>query len=136
MNEVALNPYIFFKGDCREAMEFYKSVFGGDVNYTTYGDTPIPGMDANSEWIMHAELSGGEVKLFGSDTQNASPKAKKVSLALGGSNEAKLRKIFDDLSADGKIFQPLERAPWGDLFGSFTDKFGVEWMMNIAAKKS
>lgn len=134
MTDIALDPYIFFKGNCREAFTFYESVFGGKVNYTTYGDTPVPGMDANKDWIMHAALAGGMVKLFGSDTAGASPEAKKISLALGGTDEATLREIFDKLSAGGNIFQSLEKAPWGDTFGSFTDKFGVEWMMNIGSQ--
>lgn len=131
MNKINLEVYLFFKGECRQAMEFYKSVFGGKVNYTTYGDTPMAGMDGDKDWIMHAALEGGDIKLMGSDTDGASPETKKVSLSLGGTNEPKMRKIFEALSAGGQVRQPLEKAPWGDTFGSLADKYGVDWMMNI-----
>ena len=126
-----LEVYLFFKGECRQAMEFYKSVFGGEVNYTTYGDTPRPGMDGDKNWIMHAVLEGGDIKLMASDTAEASPATKKVSLSLGGTDEAKMRKAFEKLSAGGNVRQPLMQAPWGDIFGSLVDKYGVDWMMNI-----
>jgi PhnB protein len=84
---------------------------------------------------MHAVLDGGAVKLMASDTEKASPEAKKVSLSLGGTDEATMRKIFDDLSAGGKIFSALKKEAWGDIFGSFTDKYGIEWMMNIGVPK-
>lgn len=126
-----LEVYLFFKGDCREAMEFYKSVFGGDVNYTPYGDTPMPGPGGDKDWIMHASLEGGLVKLMASDAPEASPETKKVSLSLGGTDETKMREVFEKLSAGGKVRQPLEKAPWGDIYGSLVDQFGVDWMMNI-----
>jgi PhnB protein len=134
MGKIILEPYLFFKGNAREAMEFYKSVFGGDVNTTTYGDAGVPG--PNKDWLMHASLEGGTVKLMASDTEKASPEAKKVSLSLGGTDEAAMRKIFDDLSAGGKVFSALKKEAWGDIFGSFTDKYGIEWMMNIGSNMS
>lgn len=127
-----LEVYLYFKGNCREAMEFYKSVFGGELKLTTYADSKVPAPEGmNDEALMHAVLEGGDIKLMASDTAKASPQTKKVSLSLGGTDEAKMRKVFGKLSAGGNIFQPLDKAPWGDLFGSFTDKFGVDWMMNI-----
>ncbi|HSX17771.1 MAG TPA: VOC family protein [Candidatus Saccharimonadales bacterium] len=135
MDKISLEPYIFFNGNCREAMEFYKDVFGGELSVNTYGNTP--GMDKfNMDWLMHASLEGGAVKLMASDTEKASPEAKKVSLSLGGTDEEYMRKIFDSLSAGGEIFMPLKKESWGDIFGSLTDKFGVEWMMNIGVKEA
>ena len=136
MGKVSLEVYLFFHGQAEEAMNFYKSVFGGKIDATRYSDLPpdspeMPGTEKN--WFMHSTLDGGDIKLMGSDTPKASPEAKKVSLSLGGSDEAKMRKIFDDLSVGGKVFQPLEKMFWGDIFGSLTDKFGVEWMMNIGS---
>jgi PhnB protein len=137
MGEVTLNPYIFFQGNSREAMEFYKGIFGGELTVQTYDESPgdFPGKEQMKGKIMHADLSGGDARLMGSDTQEASAVAKKVSLSLSGSDEPKLRKIFDSLGTSGKISQPLQKAPWGDTFGALVDKFGVEWMMNINAKK-
>jgi PhnB protein len=138
MSEIKLEPYIFFQGNAKEAMEFYKGVFGGELNLTSYADMPgMPNADgAKNDWLMHASLEGGAVKLMASDTTEASPVAKKVSLSLGGTDEAKMREIFDALSAGGKVFSELKKETWGDIFGSFTDKYGVEWMMNIAAPKA
>lgn len=141
MEKIELAPYIFFKGNAREAFEFYKSVFGGELYLQTNDQVPknvqeqVGVNDQNRNQIMHAKLEGGAVTLLGSDTSGASPEAKKISLCLGGADEEKLRKIFDDLCVGGKIFQPLTKMFWGDFFGSFTDKFGVEWMVNIQASK-
>lgn len=132
---ISLEPYIFFNGNAKEAMEFYKSVFGGELNVTTYSDSGMNAEGTSADWLMHASLDGGEVKLMASDTAEASSVSKKVSLSLGGTDEARMREIFDALSAGGKIFSALKKETWGDLFGSLTDKYGVEWMMNIGAKK-
>jgi PhnB protein len=135
MSSVNLEVYLFFKGECREAMEFYESVFGGELNVTTYKDAGVNAKGTSPDWLMHASLEGGEVKLMGSDTAQASPEAKKVSLSLGGTDEARMREIFDALSTGGKVFSALKKEAWGDLFGSFTDKYGIEWMMNIGVPK-
>ena len=136
MGEVRLEVYLFFKGDCREAMEFYKSTFGGELSVTTYKDAGVDAEGTSPDWLMHCSLEGGEVKLMGSDTAQASPMAKKVSLSLGGTDEARMREIFDALSAGGEVFSALKKEAWGDLFGSFTDKYGVEWMVNIGDSPS
>lgn len=135
MTNLSLDPYIFFNGNCKEAMEFYKNVFGGELTVQTYDQAGQGNMGMSGDSLMHAELSGGEVKLFASDTSKAAPEAKKVSLCLGGNDEAKMRKIFEGLSEGGNVFQALEKMFWGDFFGSVTDKFGVEWMMNISVAK-
>lgn len=138
MSKIALEPYLFFSGQCREAFEFYKGIFGGEISLMTVGDVPagVPGMEGmNKDFVMNAELSGGEVTLRGSDSANASPATKKVELCLGGTDEPNLRKIFDGLSAGGTVKAPLEKMFWGDTFGSLTDKYGVDWMMNISSEK-
>jgi len=135
MGKINLEVYLFFKGEAKEAMEFYRSVFGGEITSNSYGETP--GMDKmNKDWLMHSMLDGGDIKLMASDTEQASPVAKKVSLTLGGTDEVYMRKIFEALSAGGKIFMPLKKEAWGDIFGSFIDKYGVEWMMNIEVPKA
>lgn len=138
MSDVTLNPYIYFKGQCREAMEFYKSVFGGDLNVMSYEDMPddTPGLEEiDKSWLMHASLNGGDAALMASDTLQASPKAAKIDLSLGGTNEARLREIFEKLSEGGTVNTELRKEFWGDTFGSLTDKFGVTWMMNITSQE-
>lgn len=132
---IDFNPYIFFTGNCREAMEFYKGIFGGDLEIQTYDDVPGPTMEGMEGKIMHAKLSGGEIVLMGSDTAKASSKAAKISLSLGGSNEEKLTKIFEGLCDGVEVEHPLKKEFWGDTFGQVVDKFGVEWMVNIAGPK-
>jgi PhnB protein len=138
MSEVTLNPYIYFKGQAREAMEFYKSVFGGELQVTSYADMPdIPGMgEVSKDWLMHADLSGGDAHIFATDSAAASDKAAKIELALGGEDETRLREIFGKLSEGGEIKRPIQKEAWGDLFGALTDKFGIEWMVNITVPKA
>jgi PhnB protein len=134
MAQTTLDPYIFFKGNCREAMEFYKNIFGGELTTQTYKEVGMGDGDM-ADKLMHAALRGGAANLFGSDTEKASEKAAKVSLCLGGEDEAALTKIFEGLSEGADVRQPLKKEFWGDTFGSLVDKYGVEWMVNIAAKK-
>ena len=139
MNDISLNPYIFFKGNAKEAMEFYKNVFGGDLTLQTLGEAPkeaqAEAIDRDPNKIMHAKLEGGLITLMGSDSAKASDKAAKIELSLNGSDETKLRAVFDKLSEGGKATMPLAKQFWGDTFGMVTDKFGVDWMVNIEPAK-
>ena len=132
-----LNPYITFGGNAREAMEFYQSVFGGSLDVMTYGD--MPDMPGNSpemhEKVMHSMLTVSDsVTVMGSDAPGApGPKDSPIVISLSGEDESQLRGWWDGLSAGGVVMMPFERAPWGDLFGQFTDRFGVTWMVNGGA---
>ncbi len=109
MSDINLEVYLFFRGECREAMEFYKGIFGGQLTVQTYADS---GMDKDGDkknWLMHASLEGGEIKLMASDTEKASPAAAKIELSLGGTDETRMREIFDQLSAGGKVTSPLKK---------------------------
>lgn len=132
-----LNSYIHFDGNARDAMEFYRSVFGGEVLSSTYGesasdDMPVDEMMADK--LMHAHLHGGNIELMGSDMPDSMSfqEGSRVTLSINGSDEAELRGYWEKLSQDAQIHVPLDRAPWGDMFGMLTDKFGVNWMVNIA----
>jgi PhnB protein len=84
--------------------------------------------------IMHSQLKGGVISFMGSDsTAHDHFDVSAISLALGGTDEAKLTEIFNKLAEEGKVTQPLEKAPWGDMFGGLTDKYGIDWMVNINA---
>lgn len=136
MSKVTLDAYLFFRGNCAEAMEFYKSIFGGEIYSMSYEQamgekTP----EENRGTLMHASLKGGEVNLLASDTTKASDKSAKISLSLSGDDEEKLTEMFSRLSEDGDVFSPLKKEMWGDVFGSVTDKYGIEWMVNISDKK-
>ena len=132
---VRLNPYISFRDDARQAMEFYRSVFGGQLDLSTFGESGMTDDPAQQDKVMHAMLdTGSGLVLMGSDTPPGMDyqEGARISISLSGDDEATLRRYWDGLSAGGAVAQPLERAPWGDTFGMCTDRFGVFWMVNIA----
>jgi PhnB protein len=132
-----LNPYLnFADGNTREAMEFYASVFGGEVTYSTFGEIEMPGVGADeADLIMHSQLTTPSgFSLMAADVpksmgMEASPNG---TIALSGDEVEELRGYFEKLTEGGQIAVPLEQAPWGDYFGQVTDRFGVSWMANIA----
>jgi PhnB protein len=137
MANVSLDPYLFFDGNCREAMEFYKKVFGGDLTVQTYDEVPgdMPGKEQMKGKVIHASLRGGDASLMASDSRDEALAGGKIQLSISGEDEPRLRKIFDGLAAGGKVSSPLKKEFWGDTFGSLTDKYGIGWMVNINAKK-
>jgi PhnB protein len=133
-----LNPYLSFKDNAREAMEFYKGVFGGKLTISTFKDFGMSQDPSQDSLVMHSMLEAENgITFMGSDTPSSMPyrPGASISMALSGDNEAELTKYFNELSAGGKPGMPLAKAPWGDMFGSFTDKFGIEWLVNVALKK-
>jgi PhnB protein len=137
MADTKLEPYLFFRGNCREAMQFYKEAFGGELKISTVGEAPpgsMPNQEQHKNDVMHSHLSGGLVSLLGSDSEHASPETKKVELCISGSNEQQLHAAFDKLARGGKVKMKLEKQFWGDTFGSLTDRFGVDWMFNINSR--
>lgn len=133
-----LNPYISFGDTAREAMEFYQSVFGGELTLNTFEDSPVSDDPADKDKILHGMLTttGGMV-LMGADTPSSMEisEGSAITISLSGEEEAELRGYWDKLSAGASNVVPLEQAPWGDHFGMCTDKFGVGWMVNIGATK-
>ena len=133
------NPYLNFKGDTREAMEFYHGVFGGDLTINTYALGGMPHDPAEGDKILHAQLDGHDgLTLMASDTPNGMPftPGSQISISLSGDNDAQLRDWFAKLAGSGAVTMPLEQAPWGDLFGACTDKYGINWMVNISPAKT
>ena len=138
MANINLDPYLFFRGNCEEAMNFYKNIFGGALTIMKFDDMPMPAMENAEELkgkIMHALLDAGDIRLMASDTTLASEKAAKIELSLGGEDDKTLRGYFDGLSSGGTVKTPLKKEAWGDVFGQLTDKFGIDWMINITAAK-
>ena len=135
----SLNPYLNFNGNCEEAFNFYKSVFGGEyLTKMRFKDTPkehqMPGSEGESEKIMHVSLPiGNGTVLMGSDVPEAFGKANIGSnfyISINADSEKEAEKLFNTLSAGGKVAMPLDKAFWGAYFGMFTDKFGIQWMVN------
>jgi len=137
--QTKLNPYISFKDNAREAMEFYKAAFGGNLTLSTFKEGGMPPNPNEEDKIMHAMLeTDNGITFMGADTPDSMgyvPGAN-ISMSLSGDNEDELRGYWDKLTEGGMVTQPLEKAPWGDTFGMFNDKFGISWMMNIAGPKA
>lgn len=133
-----LNAYLHFKNSSREAMEFYKTVLDGTLTMTTFKEGGLANSSDDENKIMHAmlEAENGMV-LMASDTpsQMSYDPGDTVTLSLSGDDEAVLRGFWDKLAVDAKIEQPLSPSPWGDHFGMLVDKFGINWMVNIAKKQ-
>ncbi|WP_026415384.1 VOC family protein [Actinomadura oligospora] len=129
-----LNPYLAFDGQARAAMEHYKKVLGGELKIMAFGDL---GQDdpALKDRVMHAMLeTPSGFTLMASDTPpgTSTRGAGNVSISLSGDDEGDLRRYWAGLSDGGSVQMPLEKQVWGDVFGMCTDRFGVEWMVNIA----
>jgi PhnB protein len=133
-----LNPYLNFKDNARQAIEFYRSVFGGKLTTNTFKEFHASEDPSEDDKLMHAQLDvDNGITLMAADTPNRMeyrPGAS-ISISLSGEDEAELRGHFEKLSAGGTISQPLVKAAWGDTFGMLTDRFGVNWLVNITAPK-
>ena len=132
-----LNPYLSFAGNARAAMEFYQSVFGGELTVSTYGQYGAEG--AGAENIMHAQLTTpAGFTLMASDAppEQATNQGDSISISLSGDDSDALRGYWEKLSEGGTVSMPLEKQVWGDEFGSCTDRFGVPWLVNVAGGAS
>ena len=131
-----LNPYVSFDGNARQAMEFYKGVFGGDLNTNTFGefgqaDSP------DADKVMHSQLeTDSGFTLMASDTPAGMQRnpGDTITISLSGDDADALRGYWEKLSEGGTVTMPLEKQMWGDEFGQCTDKFGISWMVNISGQ--
>ncbi|MDQ4504509.1 VOC family protein [Sinomonas sp. ASV322] len=132
-----LNPYISFKDNAREAMEFYQSVLGGELTVSTFDDLQAAQDPAEGSLVMHSQLnSPSGLTLMGSDTPSRMEyqPGTNFSISLSGDDEAELRGYWDKLTDGATVTMPLEKAIWGDTFGMLVDKFGVAWLVNITGQ--
>jgi PhnB protein len=130
-------PYVNFQGNAREAMTFYQSVLGGELSLSTFGDIPMEGTpDEIKDNVMHSQLDNGTLTLMGSDMPPGQHyvAGTNLTLCLFGTDGGKLKTSFEGLSAGGQVTTPLARQAWGDEYGSFIDKFGIQWMVNIGSE--
>ncbi len=141
---IKINTYLNFAGNAKEAFDFYRSVFGGEFSSVVrFKDmvlegTSIPEGDQNK--MMHIGLPiGADYELMASDTLESLGQkliqGNNVYVSIHPDSKAEADRIFKALSAGGKIEMPIADQPWGDYYGSFTDKFGVQWMVNYAYPK-
>ncbi|TCO49057.1 PhnB protein [Kribbella antiqua] len=131
-----LNPYIQFDGSAREAMEFYKDVFGGELTTNTFAEFGASHGPDDDEKLMHAQLeTPSGFTLMAADTPQGMSynPGENIAVSLSGDDGDDLRGYYEKLSEGGKVSVPLEKQMWGDEFGMVTDRFGINWMVNIAA---
>jgi len=128
-----LNPYISFKGQARDAMEFYRSIFGGELRVTTFGEFNTPHADV-ADQIMHSMLeTPSGYTIMASDTppgMEHNP-GTNITVSLSGDDGDELHGYWEKLSEGGTVTVPLEKQMWGDEFGACVDRFGIPWMVNI-----
>lgn len=137
-----VNVYLTFNGNCEEAFNFYKSVFGGEFPYIGKfkdmppqpGQPPMP--DEMGNRIMHVSLPvSKETMLMGSDTggewASNYKEGNNFSISINAGSKEEADKLFNGLSAGGKVTMPMNKTFWGAYFGMFTDKFGINWMVNF-----
>jgi PhnB protein len=129
-----LNPYISFDDSARQAMEFYRDVFGGDLTMSTFGefgqaDSP------DADKIMHSQLeTDSGFTLMASDTPAGMQRnpGDTITVSLSGDDADELRGYWQKLSDGGTVTMPLEKQAWGDEFGMCVDRFGIPWMVNVS----
>jgi PhnB protein len=139
-----IDTYLNFAGNAEEAFEFYRSVFGGEFSsLVRFKDLPMEGVDIpeeEQEMIMHVALPIGEHDLLmASDAlrslgQELVP-GNNAYVSVHPESKEEADRIFDGLSAGGEIEMPMGDQAWGDYFGSFTDRYGVRWMVDYSAPR-
>ena len=141
-----VNVYLNFNGNCEEAFNFYKSVFGGEFPYIgRFKDMPpqegMPALSKDMEdKIMHVSLPiSKETMLMGSDTGGEwAPKfvqGNNFAISITTDNKEDADRFFNELSKGGNVTMPMDNTFWGDYFGMFADKFGVNWMVSYNAQR-
>lgn len=132
-----LNPYLTFRGNAREALEFYQNVLGGELTVSTFADFDASSDPAEKDQIMHGQLeSPSGFTLMAADTPAAMEHTvgNNISVSLSGDDEPELRGYWDKLAEGAQTTMGLNKAPWGDIFGMLTDKFGINWLVNISGQ--
>jgi PhnB protein len=128
-----LNPYLHFNGNAREAMEFYRSVFGGDLKINTFGEVAVPD-PAFADKVMHAQLTTDKgYLLMASDAGPGMPidAGSAITVSLSGDPGEGLEEAWEKLADGGTVSMPFEKQMWGDTFGQLVDKFGTPWMVDV-----
>jgi PhnB protein len=141
---ISINPYLNFMGNTEEAMKFYRSVFGGDFT-AVQRFTDIPGHEKMSkneqDKVMHISLPMGKSNaLMATDVLDSMEQklvtGNNVYICIHAESEEETDRLFEKLSAGGKIEMPVNKTFWGGYFGICADKFGVQWMINYEPVKS
>lgn len=138
-----VNPYVNYNGNCEDAFNFYKSVFGGEFmgGIMRWGDNQECGemSDADKNQVMHVSLPIGNSILMGSDTpasMGGATYGNAYTVAIGSTDIEETRRIFDGLSEGANVTMALEKTFWGATFGMLTDRYGIQWLINCDESRS
>lgn len=126
-------PYINFQGRAREAMELYQSVLGGTLELFAAGEGGAPRPAQPGDSIQHARLSGEGFLVVGSDGHPSYPATRgdNIAIVLAGNDRADLQAAFDKLAEGGLVKMPLTGGPWGGAAAWLTDRFGINWNLEL-----
>lgn len=134
-----LEPYLFFSGNCEEALNFYKTIFGGEITeISRWKDAPAEmGMLADlGERVMHSNFKSPSIKFMASDSRPTTQYGEgRISLSLGTSDAADAQRVWNALAKGGTIEMEFADTFWGAKFGMLTDKYGIDWMINCEVEK-
>jgi PhnB protein len=131
---LGIKPYISFKGDCEEAINFYKEKLGAEVLFMQrYGESPMAGKGPDDK-IMHCSIKIGDSVIMACDNvfehQNPTTVGNNITLALGTNDVPQSEDLFKKMSDGASIVMPIQETFWAERFGMLTDKFGINWMIN------
>ena len=129
-----LHPYFIFNGEAREAITFYAKALGitnGEIN--TYGDSPMPHLPHQKDWVVHAELlfKGTTLAMFADSADTRLRANPNIHISLNYTDLEEMKVAFNCLAEGGKITIPLEKQFWDATYGQLVDRFGLHWMMNF-----
>jgi PhnB protein len=129
-----LTAYLVFGNNCREAMNYYHEILGGDLKIMTLGDSPMKEQmpPDTHNLVMHAYLQTPGFDLMASDGMTGPPPVNgdSVELALGVTSVEEADRLFGKLSEGGAIKMPIQETFWAHRYGQLTDKFGIHWMVS------
>jgi PhnB protein len=134
---VRTTPYLYFKGDCEAALRFYEACGLGTIRELRhYEGSPMAARDSGAwrEKVLHSIFEGPGLRLCASDGPDSEP-MKGCALYLEADDADRAKALFDSLSALGRVTVPFKRQFWGEHYGNFTDKFGVQWAVSVRPKE-
>jgi len=135
--KTSVNPYLTFEGDCREAMTFYKSALNAKLEVVPFEGSEMQVPDHYKNKVMHSHIKFGNAIIMASDAlpDQKIPKGHNFHISIACTTVEEAEEYFNNLSEGGKITFPFQETFWGSQFGSCTDKFGINWMLNCELNK-
>ena len=130
--------YLFFNGNCEEAMNFYKDALGGNIlSISRYGEAPMPSSEDYKNKVMHGIMEAAGTKMMFSDSNenHKTTFGDNFSISIDCKSDGEITSVFEAMSSGENVTMPLQDTFWGAKFGMCCDKFGVNWMFNYDKPK-